>query len=260
MGFYLSKLATQVIYPLPLSILLALAALLLLWRRHHRTAGMVLATSVAILWASSTQVIALALGHSLDSQFPPVLPANAPEAGAIVVLGGGLRMPVEPELWSDLGSGADRMLHAARLYHAGKAPVVVASGGGMPWGRSRQVGADGMADLLVEWGVPRSAILIEPDSRTTYENAVRTQALLDGHDIEDILLVTSAMHMPRALAVFRSVGLRTHPAGTDFRAMRGSSGTILSWIPSITNLTMTESAIKEYLGYAVYQWRGWIRE
>jgi uncharacterized SAM-binding protein YcdF (DUF218 family) len=260
MGFYLGKLATQVIYPLPLSILLALVALLLLWRKQHRTAGMVLATSVAILWASSTQVVALALGNSLDRQFPPILPADLPEAGAIVVLGGGLRMPVSPELWSDLGSGSDRMLHAARVYHAGKAPFIVASGGGMPWSRSQDVAANGMADLLVEWGVPRSAILIEPDSRNTYENALRTKLLLDANEIEEVLLVTTAMHMPRALAVFRSAGIRSHPAATDYKALSDPSGTFLSWVPSVINLGMTEAVIKEYLGHAVYRLRGWIRD
>ena len=161
MVLYLSKLATQLIYPLPFSLLLASLALLLLWRRHHRSAGIMLATSLVILWLSSTEVVAVALGNSLDRQFPPVLPADLPQAGAIVVLGGGMRMPVGPELWSDLGPASDRMVHAARLYHAGKAPFIVTSGGGMPWRRSDGAPASGMADLMVEWGVPRMHYFID---------------------------------------------------------------------------------------------------
>lgn len=260
MDFYLGKIVTKLIYPLPMSILLGCVALGLLMWRSNRAAGIELASSLGLLWISSTPVVSIALAVSLERKYLPVLPADLPDAGAIVVLGGGLRMPVAPELWSDLGSGADRFLHAARLYHAGKAPWVVASGGGMPWSRSDRAPASGMADLLVEWGVPRAAVLSETSSRNTYENALETKALLDSKQIGDVLLVTSAMHMPRALAVFRSTGLRAHPASTDYVALHGGSGTLLNWIPGVNSLEMTQAAFKEYLGLAVYRWRGWIND
>lgn len=258
--FFLTKLATQLASPLNVALGLGALALVLLARRRARAAAASLSLALALLWLSSTQLFAFALARSLEARYPPVPASEAPEAGAIVLLGGALRMPRPGEAWSDLGSGADRLVHAARLYRAGKAPWLVASGGGMPWTPGEERPAHGMAQLLEEWGVPRDALLIEARSRNTHDNAVRTRALLAERGITDVLLVTSAMHMPRALAVFRSVGLRPVPAATDYQALGGVRRTPMAWVPSVSHLALTQWALKEYLGTAVYRLRGWIRD
>ena len=117
-----------------------------------------------------------------------------------------------------------------------------------------------MADLLVEWGIPREALVLERRSRNTYENALYSKELLDERGIRDVLVVTSAEHMWRSLAVFRSLGLEAIPAATDY-----SGGVDISyaspevWLPSAGTLEGVAASLKEYMGVFVYWLRGWIR-
>ena len=76
-----------------------------------------------------------------------------------------------------------------------------------------------MRDLLVEWGVPSTAILIETKSLNTYQNAINVKPILESHNINNVLLVTSAIHMPRALATFQSVGINAIPSPTDYKTL-----------------------------------------
>lgn len=69
-----------------------------------------------------------------------------------------------------------------------------------------------MAALWRAWGVPEEAILLESESGTTYENALYNRGLLEAHGLKRVLLVTSAWHMPRALATFRSAGIHALPS------------------------------------------------
>lgn len=166
-----SKVAAALLLPLNLSILLGFAALVLARRRRGRLAALCGALAVAILLVASAPVVSDRLVASLEREYPPADPAAAPTAGAIVVLGGSLAPGSPPRRGPELVDPSDRVLHAARLYRAGKAPVVVASGGRLPWSAAERSEAADMADLLVEWGVPREAVLLEERSRTTSENA-----------------------------------------------------------------------------------------
>ena len=66
------------------------------------------------------------------------------------------------------------------------------------------------------------------------------------------------MHMPRALATFRTVGISAIPSPTDYGATDREEFTILDFLPDAEALVGTTRAIKEYLGMVVYWWRGWI--
>jgi uncharacterized SAM-binding protein YcdF (DUF218 family) len=147
--------------------------------------------------------------------------------------------------------------HAARLYEAGKAPLIVASGGTLPWKDQEFREAPVMQRLLVSWGVPADSILLESTSANTYQNATNTAEVVAERGIDRVLLVTSALHMRRALATFRSVGIEAVPAATDYRVVEGRT-TLLDLLPSAGALDGSTAAIREYVGYIVYDWRGWI--
>jgi uncharacterized SAM-binding protein YcdF (DUF218 family) len=260
-GFVLSKIATRLVYPLSISIALSVVALVLLARGRSRRAGICLFASLAILWVASTPIVGFALQASLEARYAPVSPEQAQSASAIVLLGDALTPATPPRNWVDLNESADRIVHASRLYRAGKAPLVVVTGG--PGWRSSTIKdpAETTADLLVEWGVPRAAILLERASRTTYENAVYTREILDANGIDGpILLVTSAAHMWRSMAVFESAGLRAIPAATDYGLGAIELSDPRVWIPDADALHDTNGAIKEYLGMLVYRLRGQIRD
>ncbi|PSN76536.1 hypothetical protein C8B47_26815 [filamentous cyanobacterium CCP4] len=264
MFLFLSKLLPLLIYPLGLACLLLVVALVLIRRRPGWATGAI-ALALVLLLVSSNNWVATGVMRSLEWRYQDSV--NLPEAEAIVVLGGSIKPQLPPRPWVDVAEEGDRVLHGARLYLAGKAPLLVFSGGRITWGQDQgRSEAEDMAELAEALGVPPSAMLIEPDSLNTFENAAYTQILLANLGIERILLVTSAMHMPRALAIFRKQGFEAVPAPTDFHVARDPQdpsqktwpGRVLSLIPQTDNLHYLTRALKEYLGIAVYWLKGWL--
>jgi uncharacterized SAM-binding protein YcdF (DUF218 family) len=253
---YLDKLLSQFAYPLGFSISLTLLALVLLMMDRRRSGILVLVTGILWLALWSMPVVSDRLRLSLEGRFAPEPVASLPAADAIVVLGGGIRGAPPNWPYPDLGRASDRLWHAARIYHAGKAPRVILSGGSVEWVGERRSEADAMLQLLADLGVPPKAVLLEARSRTTRENAVYTAEILGTEGIDRVLLVTSALHMPRAVATFRAVGIDAVPAATDFEVMPEPNHPI-RWLPDAESLFDSTRAVKEYLGWWVYRWRGW---
>jgi uncharacterized SAM-binding protein YcdF (DUF218 family) len=253
----LSKVVTQLVLPLGLAIAAMLGAAGLAWRRGARAASALAAGAALALWAASLPVAAYRLLSSIEARHAPVAAEKAPSAGAIVVLGGGLRA-FDPtwgtQRWPDLNAAGDRLIHAARLYRAGKAPLVIPTGGPAEWEPDSVPQAELAVQLLEEWGVPRAAIVPEPRSRTTWEDARRTREILAARGIHEVLLVTSALHMERALASFEAAGVRAIPAPTDYEAEAPPRG-LLGWLPSVAALSDTTRSLREWLGLAVYRLR-----
>jgi uncharacterized SAM-binding protein YcdF (DUF218 family) len=260
LGLFFTKLLPKLVYPVGLTgVLLFIAALLLLLRWRLSALVSIVCACIVLLASASPNVADHLLG-SLEAQFPPLTVYDTPKADAIVYLGGGLGVMRPPRLSVDLLASSDRLLHTARLYRAGRAPVVIVSGGSV-WPRQQGLPeSQDAASLLVEWGVDESAIIIEDRSRTTYENAVNTRGILRDHHLRQVLLVTSASHMRRSLATFRSLGIEAIAATTDHQVTRSDEPPALRWLPSADALGNSERAIKELIGYFVYHWRGWITD
>jgi len=256
MNLILSKVALQFAFPLGFCLTLGMISSLLVFK-SKRTGVALLSLSLVMLWISSTPGFSSYLIAGLESQYPPLPAAESPEADAIVVLGGAVGTSRSPGIEVQLVNASDRVLHAARLYRSGKAPIVIATGGSSPWRGVTTPEAPAIMTLLQEWGVPDSAIVIESASLNTYQNAIHTKALLDSRGLKAVLLVTSAMHMPRALATFSSAGINAIPSPTDYQVVERDGITIFSFLPDAAALAGTSQAIKEYLGMMVYRWRGW---
>ncbi len=246
------KIVGQGLLPLGVFFLGALFAFAFSIRRR-RVGGAMLALDAAFLWAFSTPVVAGALLAPLEMQYKSVRVVDSPSADAIVVLGGGVASAEPPRPEVTLSAGADRVLKAARLYRAGKAPLVVTSGG-RPRSVLGRAESDDMADLLVEWGVPERAILKERESVDTRENALGTRLLASRHGFRRILLVTSAAHLPRACATFRKVGFDVVPSPSDVTLPR--LGPAFSLLPDAISLQGSSAAVYERLGLAYYRLRG----
>jgi uncharacterized SAM-binding protein YcdF (DUF218 family) len=193
----------------------------------------------------------------LERRAGEVTAESLPRADAIVVLGGTLSPPTVAGGDANLSSAADRLVYAAKLYALGKAPVILISGGS-GGGESSNAESVHAAALLAAWGVPASAMLTETQSVNTYENAVYSKLMLDQHGLTTVLLVTSAMHMPRALATLRSTGIDATPAATDFEARAAGPSGLSAWIANPGALEVTTRVLKEYVGWLVYWNRGWI--
>jgi uncharacterized SAM-binding protein YcdF (DUF218 family) len=269
---YLSKLLPLLIYPLGLACLLLLA-LLVLRRRPRWVLGLGVA-ALLLLWLGGNRLVSMALVRSLEWQYLP--PAELPQAPVIVLLGGGEEPAAWPQPHAGLNDAGERMVYAASLYQQGAAPHVLVSGGivGVD-GPAVQPGAEVMAELLQVMGVPEEAVWLEGRSRNTYENAVETKKLLDAQDNQQdnqegnrrIILVTSALHMPRSQAIFARQGFEVIPAPTDYNVTQADWGyyltpdpaiQVFNLFPSAEALDFTMRAMKEYIGIAVYRLRGWL--
>jgi uncharacterized SAM-binding protein YcdF (DUF218 family) len=244
--------------PFSVSLLLLIVSSLLVFRRN-KVARVLLIVAITILWLSSTPLFSSYLIASLERKYLPTHVANSPNADAIVVLGAAVGAAEAPRLDLDLSEASDRIRHAAKLYNADKAPTVISVGGGVRMFKDIESEADSMVILLNEWGVPSDAIITEPLSLNTRQNAVNTKRLLENKDIGSVLLVTSAMHMPRALATFRSAGINTIPSPTDFFIVNRDEFSIRELLPDPSALGGATVALKEYLGFLYYRLRGWIK-
>ena len=109
----------------------------------------------------------------------------------------------------------------------------------------------------MEWGVPKDNIFLEGSSRNTRENAVYTRNLVDSINCGEVLLVTSAAHMPRAVAAFRAAGVGVTPVSTDVRVVKGQGMAPFALLPDARALAMTSGALREWIGQWVYSLQGW---
>lgn len=245
----LSKLVIAAISPLGTALLLGLAGLALAagGRTAGRQRGLLLVTA-ALAWLLiwSTPIASDSLrGWLEDAAGPRSVDALAP-APAIVVLGGsirGARLPQRP--YPDLGAAGDRLWHAARLHRAAKAPLLVLSGGTAHEGELPE--AESMRQFLLELGVPGRAMVLEPGSVTTAQNAAFSARLLRQRNIDEVLLVTSALHMRRARRLFEREGIRVIPAPTDHEVV-DRPFKLLDVVPDAEALEGSGRAIKEIVG------------
>ena len=113
-----------------------------------------------------------------------------------------------------------------------------------------------MAAFPVNFGVPREALILDEGAMTTRENAVFGADLRRAQRMKSVLLLTSALHMPRAAAAMPATGLQVIPVATDFEAT-GERVSTLGWLPAADALARVTRALHECVGIVVYRWRGW---
>lgn len=226
------------------AVALALAALVwvLHWQRCALALG-ALALAWSLLW--SMPAAADALRDSLQGGYLGQSAEGLPQADAIVVLGGGIgrvsgfeRGDADaPEL------AGNRVAAAARAWRAGRAPAILLSGG--PSASTRGVSeARIMADALVKLGVPREVMVLEETSADTRGNAERSARIAAERGWKRTILVTSALHMPRALQWFERAGLPALPLAPPEDAAPGTG----AWTPSMRTLDVSAQALHEYAG------------
>jgi uncharacterized SAM-binding protein YcdF (DUF218 family) len=246
----------------PSSLFLLIAIGLLLWRRWPRTGRTVAGAALAALAFLSTPAGADFFVTPLEGMTAPLLAPERAGAEAIVVLAAG-RLRYAPEYQErDIPDyiALARLRYAAHLQRRTGLPVLVSGGNGAISADSDAADrsyskADAMATALREdFGVPVK--WIEPRSRDTNENAAFSAALLraGGVNVKRILLVTDAMHMPRARTAFERAGLEVVSAPTMFFSNKRPQ-TLGALVPSAEGMRRSWYAVYELLGIAWYRLR-----
>lgn len=257
MYVYLSKILPLLVLPVGFVIVLLVTALLLFFINWRKTAIVLMTIALVVLWLASMPVVADKLYLKLAERYPAVSVSEVPQSGCIVLLGGAVDAPVAPRVDTEFHNSVDRVYKTAQLYRAGKAPIVIVSAGNQPWLASQRVEAELIYDLLLEWGVPAAAILLEDKSRNTRENALFSMDIINENRCGRPLLVTSIAHMPRSVATFRNLGIRVFPVSTDVRTAYSESFLPMDFLPDADALSMTTNVMREWFGQKVYAWRGW---
>lgn len=247
----------------PANLFLLILIGLAIWRRWPRAGRIVAGTGLAALAVLSTNAGAAFLVRPVESMTAPLLAPERAGAQAIVVLAAG-RLQDAPEY-----GGRDipdvlalaRLRYAAHLQRRTGLPLLVSGGTGTKGLHAGANGGNGGNDALADamatalredFGVPVK--WIEPRSRDTFENAAFSAAMLRTDGIRRILLVTDAMHMPRARAAFERAGMEVVSAPTLFFGDQARS--LAAWVPSAEGMRRSWYAMYELLGIAWYRLRG----
>lgn len=257
MYLYLSKILPLLVLPVGFVIALLMLALLLIFIGRRKIATVLMVTALLVLWLASMPVVAEKLYLQLAEHYPVVPVSKIPRSGCIVLLGGAVEASAAPRLDTEFHDSVDRVYKAAELYRAGKAPLVIVTAGNQPWLKRQRVEAELIGELLLEWGVPTAAIVLEDKSRNTRENALFSKGIINANRCGQPLLVTSIAHMPRAVATFKSVGINVFPVSTDVRAYYRMGSQPMDYLPDADALSMTTNVMREWIGQKFYAWRGW---
>jgi len=156
-------------------------------------------------------------------------------------------------------SATDRLMHGIKLYKTKRAKkIMVVSGSGKIL-KQNEKEALFIKDYLLKIGIPAKDIIIESESKNTRENAVNTAKILNNkYTHGNFLLVTSAIHMPRAKRCFKKVGILVTPFSVDQQA--GPRKYLIDhlFIPNIDSFIKWKSLIKEWIGFIAYKMAGYI--
>jgi uncharacterized SAM-binding protein YcdF (DUF218 family) len=256
--FAVYKLVKYVFYPLSWVLLVMLLTTLSLCLpctpQRLRRARIGSLSGLLLLFAISNPLVARPLLGSLEAWYPPPTLSNTERYDAIVVLGGGVLEPGTLRPTADLSSySKNRTTCGVDLYQQGFAPKIVFTGGN-GYGFEAPKDAPEMKRWAMRLGVSMEAMVIEEQSRTTYESAIETKRLLGP---VSILLVTSASHLPRATALFRKQGFRVMPVPCDFlNENLPADGfrqlDLFDVLPNDRAIEQTTTAVNELAGIAVY--------
>lgn len=243
----LASIVKSMVLP-PFSLFLLALIGWLTMRRRRRLGRTILGGSVVILYFLSTPVVGASLLHALQGYGALALDQTAEGAGAIVVLGAGLRREA-PEYGGDTVDALtlERLRYAAKLSRGTGLPILVAGGAAEP---DHIAVAVAMRNSLKQ-DFALSARWIETESRNTHENALFAARMLRDAGITHAYLVTHAWHMPRAILAFHDTGLRITPAPTGFVAR--PTPELTDFLATAKGLYQSFFAAHELIGFLWYR-------
>ncbi len=252
---FINKAVGFVANPLFVGIVIVAVGLVFVLLKKRRAAVVALGSALAWFWFWSMPIVSGWLALPLEEDYPVQLAENMPEADSIVLLGGGVWGATNYP-YAMLKDGADRAWHAARLWKAGKAPIIIPS----------NVNAE-LCDIkfMVDLGVPREAVVLENKAVNTEENSKFVREILaqrrKGAETAEkltVLLVTSACHMRRSLYMFKKYApeIECIPAATDYQALPWKDEPFKwrSILPDIGAFARNNAFLHEIIGYYGYKW------
>ncbi len=245
--FLLKKIVAPLFLPLPICVLLLGVGIGLLWFSGRQRAGkVVVTTGFALLVLLSYGWLSDPVLRSLEHYHAPLSAVAAGSAMKwVIVLGGGTSSDASlPPTGSLSDATLARLVEGVRVHRQLPGSRLVLSGAGV-FGSGSD--AESMSALALALGVARQDIVVDAGSPDTETQARNVRQIIKG---EPCVLVTSAAHMRRAVALFRKAGLDPIPAPTHFVAQANTGLRPADFYPRIGGLMAAQIAAHEYLGIA----------
>jgi uncharacterized SAM-binding protein YcdF (DUF218 family) len=255
--------------PLGCSIILLLYATTLISGGDIKSpAPTLIITALIVLIISSSPVFAVWAAQQVEEDAIEVVSTSSccnEKADAIVLLGQGTTQPIVTDrIQIQLTKTAERITYAAELYKKGLSPYIIVSAGPRIGEDVNTVEAEDIKRVLVLLNVPKTAIIIEPNSSTVHESAIQTSKILNKRGLEPkVILVTSAIQIRRASSTFTDLGIKVIPAPTDFNTVNPYEDSsyrfvLADFLPNTEALILTTEVWEEYLALFYYFLRGWL--
>jgi uncharacterized SAM-binding protein YcdF (DUF218 family) len=255
MFFTLSKVFGFFAAPSNFLISIGVLGLVLLCTRFTRLASWLIVTSLVLLVIAGLSPLGNALILPLEDRFPPWNPSHGAPDG-IVVLGGAISPGVsEARNAIALDEAAERITATAELARRYPDARIIFSGGSGALLEREGPEAPFAVRQLMALGVAHDRITAEEQSRNTLENAAYARLLANPKPGERWLLVTSAYHMPRAIAAFRAEDFAVDAYPVDWRT-RGAGDLQRGFSTLSEGLRRTDAATREWVGLVVYRLTG----
>ena len=202
------------------------------------------------MWALSIAPVSDAMIRGLESEYN--IPKNV-KGDVIILLGHGV-LDKAPDLTGQ-GAPSDtyltRIVTAVRLQKRLDIPVIVSGAEGLEDnGEEKAVKDHIVKRFLVDLGVPAKKIIVEDNSRDTFENVNFSKEICDRSGFKAPVLVTSAYHLKRAVMTFDKVGLKVLPFPAGFESWEEKEYKWQSYLPG--DFSTASIAVKEYLGLVFY--------
>lgn len=261
--FIFKKIVSRFFFPVSLSLEITLIGVLLLWFTKRQKSGKVLVSlGLLLMILFSNSVIADFLLSPLERKYDPYTvqlsnergtPAESDPIKFIVVLGGGHTSDPTLPITSQISdSSLVRLIEGIRMYRKYVGSKLILSGGS---GFDSIPNAKVMARVAKALGIDEKDIILEVDSKDTKDEAKFLKPIVGA---DPFLLVTSASHMLRSIAMFKKLGMNPIPAPTEHHVKENQGLNPGTFFPGAFNLYKSERAVYEYLGIVWAKLRGLI--
>jgi uncharacterized SAM-binding protein YcdF (DUF218 family) len=256
MLFYASKILWFFFQPSCFLLLLFALGLWLYWRGRTRFGIRIVVAAVLLYAAGGLSPLPNAMMLALEQQYSRPAMEELTEVAGVIVLGGAIDTLVSSTREEiALNEAGERLTETSALAWRFPAARIVFSGGDGALRYTSTSEAIVAKRFFTRIGIDPERILLEGKSRTTSENAAFTKALVNPGPGERWLLVTSAFHMPRAMACFKAAGFDLTPWPVDFRT-RGLEDLMRFPSQPSDGWRRLDLAVKEWIGLLAYRLAG----
>lgn len=250
----LSKILAVFVSPFSWFFILLILSLIV---KKSKLKKIFLISAIAIIYIFSNNFIFNSFVKLWDDK--PVSEKNLKNYYDYGIVLGGLASYNDDFKMINFHEASDRLLYAIKFYKEGKIGKIIISGGSAKLINNEIKEGDIIKEYMLSIEIPEEDIIIENQSRNSYENAKFTSELLsDSKDTSDFILFTSALHMKRAAACFKKQNINPDRYSVDYHLNKSEYDVSYFLVPKINVIDEWSLFLHEIIGYYTYKMKKYI--